>query len=56
LYGLVNVPGSYQSQVVAMAIGCLIARDCDAMKKGDDGKWHSGPFELKAGDYEVKSL
>jgi len=53
LYGMVNVPGSYQSQV-----GCDAdwLPDCaaTAMAKGDDGKWHSGPFELKAGDYECK--
>jgi hypothetical protein len=24
------------------------------MTKGEDGKWTSGPFSLKAGDYEVK--
>ncbi|HUM49600.1 MAG TPA: extracellular solute-binding protein [Anaerolineaceae bacterium] len=53
LYGMVNVPGSYQSQV-----GCdgdwLPECAATAMAKGEDGKWHSGPFELKAGDYECK--
>jgi hypothetical protein len=53
LTGMVNVPGSYQTQA-----GCAAdwAPDCaaTAMKKGDDGKWHAGPFTLKAGDYEVK--
>jgi hypothetical protein len=24
------------------------------MTLGDDGLWHSGPFELTAGDYEFK--
>jgi hypothetical protein len=53
LYGMVNVPGSYQSQV-----GCdgdwLPECAATAMAKGEDGKWHSGPFELKAGEYECK--
>ncbi len=53
LTGMVNVPGSYQA-----AAGC--ASDWDptcavtAMAKGEDGKWASGPFALKAGDYEAK--
>ena len=51
--GMVNVPGSYQAKA-----GCSgdWQPDCDAtaMKKGDDGKWTSGPFKLAAGDYEVK--
>jgi maltose/maltodextrin transport system substrate-binding protein/arabinogalactan oligomer/maltooligosaccharide transport system substrate-binding protein len=53
LTGMVNVPGSYQAQA-----GC----DGDwkpecaatAMTKGDDGKYRSGPFDLKAGEYAVK--
>jgi len=53
LTGMVNVPGSYQAQA-----GC--AGDWDPactvtqMTKGDDGLWRSGPFTLKAGDYEFK--
>jgi maltose-binding protein MalE len=53
LTGMVNVPGSYQ----ALA-GCSAdwQPECAAtqMTKGEDGKWTSGPFSLKAGDYEVK--
>jgi maltose-binding protein MalE len=53
LTGMVNVPGSYQAQA-----GCPgdWQPECDATKmtKGDDGKWRSGPFNLKAGDYEGK--
>jgi hypothetical protein len=57
LTGMVNVPGSYQNQV-----GCGDGDagnwkpECaaTAMTKGDDGKWHSGPFNVKAGDYEAK--
>ena len=53
LTGMVNVAGSYQAQA-----GCPgdWQPECDATKmtKGDDGKWHSGPFNLKAGDYEGK--
>jgi maltose/maltodextrin transport system substrate-binding protein/arabinogalactan oligomer/maltooligosaccharide transport system substrate-binding protein len=51
--GMVNVPGSYQA-----AAGCSgdWQPDCEAtaMTKGEDGIWRSGPFDLKAGDYEVK--
>lgn len=53
LTGMVNVPGAYQAQA-----GC--AGDWDPaclatqMTKGDDGLWRSGPFNLKAGDYEFK--
>jgi arabinogalactan oligomer / maltooligosaccharide transport system substrate-binding protein len=53
LTGMVNVPGSYQAQV-----GCSAdwAPDCDVTKmtQGEDGLWHSGPFNLTAGDYEAK--
>ncbi len=53
LTGMVNVPGSYQAQA-----GCPgdWQPECaaTAMTKGEDGKWHSGPFNLKAGDYEAK--
>ena len=53
LTGMVNVPGSYQA-----AAGCAAdwAPDCPvtAMTKGDDGLWHSGPFNLVAGSYEGK--
>ena len=53
LTGMVNVPGSYQAKV-----GCAAdwAPDCATTKmtKGDDGLWHSGPFNLVAGDYEGK--
>lgn len=58
LTGMVNVPGSYQNQA-----GCGDGDagnwkpDCaaTAMTKSDDGKTYlSGPFKLKAGDYEVK--
>jgi hypothetical protein len=53
LTGMVNVPGSYQAQA-----GCSAdwQPECDVTKmtKGDDGKWHSGPFNLTAGDYEAK--
>ncbi len=53
LTGMVNVPGSYQA-----AAGCPgdWQPECAVtqMTRGDDGKWRSGPFDLKAGDYEVK--
>ncbi|HXF86546.1 MAG TPA: extracellular solute-binding protein [Anaerolineales bacterium] len=53
LTGMVNIPGSYQAQV-----GCPgdWQPDCQvtAMTLGEDGKWHSGPFNLKAGEYEFK--
>jgi maltose-binding protein MalE len=53
LTGMVNVPGSYQ----ALA-GCPgdWQPECaaTAMTMGDDGKYHSGPFTLTAGDYEYK--
>jgi maltose-binding protein MalE len=53
LTGMVNVPGSYQAQA-----GCPgdWQPECKAtaMTKGDDGKFRSGPFTLKAGDYEFK--
>ncbi len=53
LTGMVNVPGSYQDQA-----GCSAAwlPECAAtqMTLGDDGIWRSGPFALKAGDYEGK--
>ncbi len=53
LTGMVNAPGSYQAQA-----GCPgdWQPECavTAMTQGDDGKWHSGPFNLTAGDYEVK--
>jgi hypothetical protein len=53
LTGMVNVPGSYQAQA-----GCSgdWQPECAAtqMTKGDDGIWRSGPFALKAGDYEGK--
>jgi maltose-binding protein MalE len=53
LAGMVNVAGSYQAQA-----GCSAdwQPDCEAivMVKGDDGLYHSGPFNLKAGDYEGK--
>jgi maltose-binding protein MalE len=53
LTGMVNVPGSYQDKV-----GCAAAWDPSCattkMTKGDDGLWHSGPFNLVAGDYEAK--
>lgn len=52
-YGMVNVPGSYQDQA-----GCEAAwaPECAAtqMSKNDEGLWVSGPFALKAGEYEVK--
>ena len=51
--GMINVPGSYQAQA-----GCSAdwTPDCEAtfMAKGDDGLYRSGPFNLKAGDYEAK--
>lgn len=54
LTGMVNVPGAYQAQA-----GCPgdWQPECTvtAMKMGDDGKYHSGPFTLKAGDYEFKA-
>jgi hypothetical protein len=47
------VPGSYQA-----AAGCSgdWQPECavTAMKKGDDGKFASGPFKLKAGEYLFK--
>jgi len=53
LTGMINVVGTYQTQ-----IGCAsdLQADCKttAMTKGDDGKYHSGPFNLAAGDYEAK--
>jgi hypothetical protein len=53
LTGMVNVPGSYQAQA-----GCSAdwAPECTAtaMTQGEDGLWHSGPFQLTAGDYEAK--
>ena len=53
LTGMVNVPGSYQAQA-----GCSAdwQPECDLTKMtlGEDGKWHSGPFTLTAGDYEFK--
>jgi maltose/maltodextrin transport system substrate-binding protein/arabinogalactan oligomer/maltooligosaccharide transport system substrate-binding protein len=53
LTGMVNVPGSYQAQA-----GCPgdWQPECEAtqMTQGEDGKWHSGPFNLTAGDYEAK--
>jgi maltose-binding protein MalE len=53
LTGMVNVPGSYQA-----AAGCPgdWQPECavTAMKKNDDGTFSSGPFSLKAGDYEFK--
>ncbi|MFT3895255.1 MAG: extracellular solute-binding protein [Anaerolineales bacterium] len=53
LTGMINVPGSYQAQA-----GCPgdWQPECDVTKMtlGDDGKYHSGPFNIKAGDYEFK--
>jgi len=53
LTGMVNVPGSYQA-----AAGCAADWDptCSvtAMAVGDDGLYHSGPFNLVAGTYEYK--
>lgn len=53
LTGMVNVPGSYQAQA-----GCPgdWQPECKltAMTKADDGTYKSGPFTLKAGDYEFK--
>jgi maltose/maltodextrin transport system substrate-binding protein/arabinogalactan oligomer/maltooligosaccharide transport system substrate-binding protein len=53
LTGMVNAPGSYQAQA-----GCPgdWQPECavTALTQGDDGKLHSGPFSLKAGDYEFK--
>ncbi len=53
LTGMVNVPGSYQAQA-----GCSgdWQPECaaTAMTLGDDGLYRSGPFNLTAGDYEVK--
>lgn len=53
LTGMVNAPGSYQAQA-----GCPgdWQPECSvtAMKAGDNGTFVSGPFSLKAGEYEVK--
>jgi arabinogalactan oligomer / maltooligosaccharide transport system substrate-binding protein len=53
LTGMVNVPGSYQAQA-----GCPgdWQPECTAtqMTMADDGTWKSGPFNLKAGEYEGK--
>jgi len=53
LTGMVNAPGSYQAQA-----GCSAdwQPECaaTAMTLGEDGLYHSGPFNVKAGDYEVK--
>jgi arabinogalactan oligomer/maltooligosaccharide transport system substrate-binding protein len=53
-YGMVNVPGSYQDQA-----GCDAAwlPECPATamaKNAETGLWVSGPFNLKAGEYEGK--
>jgi maltose/maltodextrin transport system substrate-binding protein/arabinogalactan oligomer/maltooligosaccharide transport system substrate-binding protein len=53
LTGLVNVPGSYQAQAGCSA-DWLPECTVTAMTQGDDGLWHSGPFDLTAGDYEFK--
>jgi maltose-binding protein MalE len=53
LAGMVNVPGTYQTQ-----IGCAYdwQPSCSgsAMTEIEPGLWKSGPFELLAGNYEVK--
>jgi maltose-binding protein MalE len=53
LTGMVNVPGSWQSEA-----GCSADWEphCaeTAMTQGDDGLWTSGPWDLPAGDYEAK--
>ena len=57
LTGMVNVAGSYQNQVrCGDGDAGHWKPECatTAMTKGDDGKWHSGPFNVKAGDYEAK--
>ena len=53
LTGMVNVPGSYQAQAGCSA-DWLPECAATAMTLGEDGKYHSGPFTLKAGDYEFK--
>lgn len=53
LTGMVNVPGSYQAQAGCSA-DWLPECDVTKMTQGEDGLWHSGPFELTAGDYEAK--
>jgi arabinogalactan oligomer/maltooligosaccharide transport system substrate-binding protein len=53
LTGMVNIAGSYQAQA-----GCAAdwQPECAAtsMTEGEDGNYHSGPFNLTAGDYEAK--
>ena len=53
LTGMVNVPGSYQAQAGCSA-DWLPECDVTKMTQGEDGLWHSGPFNLTAGDYEAK--
>jgi arabinogalactan oligomer / maltooligosaccharide transport system substrate-binding protein len=53
LTGMVNVPGSYQAQAGCPGDWqpeCAVTR----MEQGDDGLYRSGPWQLTAGDYEVK--
>lgn len=53
LTGMVNVPGSYQAQAGCPGDWqpeCLASQ----LTKGDDGLFRSGPFNLKAGEYEFK--
>lgn len=53
LTGMISVPGSYQVQA-----GCEAdwAPECTitAMTKGEDGLWVAGPFNVTAGEYEMK--
>jgi maltose-binding protein MalE len=53
LTGMVNAAGSYQEEA-----GCPgdWQPECavTALTEGDDGLWTSGPWDLPAGDYEVK--
>ncbi|HNO30480.1 MAG TPA: hypothetical protein PKI78_01750, partial [Anaerolineales bacterium] len=46
-------PGSYQAQAGCSA-DWLPECAATAMTLGEDGKYHSGPFTIKAGDYEYK--
>jgi maltose-binding protein MalE len=53
LTGMVNAPGSWQEEA-----GCPgdWQPECavTALSEGEDGLWTSGPWDLPAGDYEVK--
>ena len=49
----VNIPGDFQSELGCPGDWQPECKDT-GMTKGDDGLWHSGPWNITAGDYEVK--